>query len=127
MTPIYLRVLCTALGFAAVVMQGGTLPKKEGARRAAQFAALIEEFCRATVPEAFEQTGMHVVDLVATKPDERFAMAERMAKAIAGLYRDQGGCLPQDLLAKGFTHEEIDRHWAMAKALAQVEMKMTDA
>jgi hypothetical protein len=54
MTPTDLRVLCTALGFTAVVMKSETTPRKEGARRAREFARLIEEFCRETVPEAFE-------------------------------------------------------------------------
>jgi len=52
MTPNYLCVLCTALGFTAVGMQGGTPAKKDGSRRAAEFAALIQDFCRHEVPEA---------------------------------------------------------------------------
>jgi hypothetical protein len=125
MTPTDLRVLCTALSFSLVVMQGGNGPKEEGACRATAFAALIEEFCRQSVPDAF-----------ATAKDEgrghavcpgMFATAERMAKVIVRLYRGQGGCLPQDLLAEGFTAEEIDRYWAMAKALAFVEFNIKDS
>jgi hypothetical protein len=129
MTPTYLRVLCTALGFTAVVMHGGRVPKKEAAGRATEFAALIEEFCRASAPEAFEHAGegLRIVDLVTTNPVGKFGLADRMAAAIAELYREQGGGLPQDLLAKGFTPDEVDRHWAMAKALAQVALKITDA
>jgi hypothetical protein len=41
--------------------------------------------------------------------------------------RENDGCLPHDLIAKGFTSEEISRHWAMAKALAQVELNMLDS
>lgn len=113
------RVLCAALGFTAVVTQGGKLPKKEAAIRAAAFAGLIEEFCRVSVPEAFGETG--------EEPAGKFAVAERMATAIVEIMKEQGGCLPHDLAAKGFTYEEIDRHWAMAKALAHVELKITDA
>jgi hypothetical protein len=130
MTLTDLRVLCAALGFTAVVMQGGKLPKNEGASRATGFAGLIEEFCRASVPEAFEETGdenIRVVDLETSEPEGRFSLADRMATAIAAIIREQGGCLPHDLVAKGFTHEEIDRHWTMAKALAYVELKIMDS
>jgi hypothetical protein len=50
-----------------------------------------------------------------------------MATAIVELYREKGGCQPQDLLSKGFTNEEIDRHWTLAKALAQVELNIMDS
>jgi hypothetical protein len=125
-----LRALCAALGFTAVVMQGGKLPKKEGAMRAMAFSGLIEEFCRASVPEAFEETGedtSRASDPAAPEDEEKFAVAQRMATAIIEIMREQGGCLPHDLAARGFTYEEIDRHWAMAKALAYVALKMTDA
>lgn len=127
MTPTDLRLLCAALGFTAVVSHGGKAPKQEAARRAREFARLIEEFCRLAVPEAIErQEGedMRVVDLVTEKPEAKFGPAERMATAMVEIYREQGGCLPQDLIAKGFTPEEIDRHWAMAKALALVELNI---
>ena len=57
----------------------------------------------------------------------KFAARRAHGNAIVEIMREQGGCLPQDLAAKGFTYEEIDRHWAMAKALATVELKITDA
>jgi hypothetical protein len=50
-----------------------------------------------------------------------------MATAIVELYREKGGCLPQDLVGKGFTNEEIDRHWALARAFAQVELNIMDS
>jgi hypothetical protein len=130
MTPMQLRVLCAALGFTAVVMQGGKLPKQEGARRASEFAGLIEEYCRVAVPEALEQNGhkeMQVVGVINTEPEGKFGPAERMATAIVEIYREQGGCLPQDLLARGFTNEEIVRHWPMAYALAKVELNIMDS
>ncbi len=40
MTPRDLRVLCAALGFSAVVMQDGKLPKQDWARRASEFAGI---------------------------------------------------------------------------------------
>lgn len=130
MTPTDLRILCTALGFAAVVMQGGRPPKKESNLRAAAFAGLIEEFCRASLPEVFDEAGgdaRPASDPNDPKPESHFAVAERMANAIADSYRETGGCLPHDLIARGFTHAEIDQHWAMAKALAHVEMNIMDS
>lgn len=129
MTRIDLRVLCAALGFTAVVMQGGRIPRQEGARRASEFAGLIEEYCRITVPEAFEhrEEDMQVVDLISTEPEGKFGPAERMATAIVEIYREQGGCLPQDLLTKGFTNDEIVRHWPMAHALAKIELNIMDS
>jgi hypothetical protein len=124
MTPTDLRVLCTALSFSFVVTQGGKAPKKEGARRATAFAALIEEFCRQSVPDAFataEDGGRGPAS------GSKFATAERIATVIVQLYRKQGDCLPKDLLTEGFTAEEIDRHWAMAKALAFVELNIKDS
>ena len=66
MNSIDLRVLCLALGFTAVVTQGGKLPTKEGASRATAVANLIEKFCRASIADAFEGKGesdMRVIDL----------------------------------------------------------------
>jgi hypothetical protein len=129
-TPTNLRVLYTALGFTAVVMQGGTLPKKEGARRATQFAGLIEEFCRASVPEAYEaaeKENAGIDELEGPEPAGKFALVARMATAIVAIIKEKDGCLPHDLAAQGFTYEEIDRHWRMAKALAYVELKIMDS
>jgi hypothetical protein len=42
------------------------------------------------------------------------------------IYREQGGCLPQDLLSKGFTNDEIVRHWQIANALAKLELSVMD-
>jgi hypothetical protein len=80
MTPTDLRVLCAALGFTAVVIQGGKVPKQEGARRASEFTELIEEYCRLTVPGAFqrEEEDMQVVDLARTESEGQFGPAARM-------------------------------------------------
>ncbi|HEU0118286.1 MAG TPA: hypothetical protein VFR09_06600 [Alphaproteobacteria bacterium] len=56
MSPTDIRLLCTALGFTAVVMQGDKISSAEAPSRAAGFAELIEAFCRVNVPEAFEET-----------------------------------------------------------------------
>lgn len=127
MTPHSLRALFDALGFTAVVIGGGTLPRKEGNRRAREFAGLIEEFCRHAVPEAFEGREGDAPVIVTTGPGGKFAAAERMATAIVELYRKTGGCQPQDLLACGFTQDEIDRHWPMAFGFAKVALNIADA
>lgn len=51
MSPIDLRILYSALGFNAVIMQGKDIFQKDGAFRATALANLIEEFCRVTLPE----------------------------------------------------------------------------
>lgn len=124
MTPADLRLLCTALGFTAVVMRGEKLPKKDGALHATGFANLIEEFCRASVPEGLDRTAS--VDRAGSDPGS-IPDAERMAAVIVEIIKEKGGCLPQDLAARGFTPDEIDRHWPMAKALAYVELNIMDS
>lgn len=126
-TAMDLRVLCAALGFTAVVMQGGRVSKEEGKHRAATFGGLIEDFCREYVPEAFEETGNGMPAIATTGPGGKFAQAERMATVIIGIYREKGGCVEHDLSEKGFTDDEIQRHWAMANALAKVALNITDA
>jgi hypothetical protein len=70
---------------------------------------------------------MEVVDLISADPEGKFGPAGRMATAIVEIYREKGGCLPQDLLAKGFASDEIARLWAMAKALAKIELNIMDS
>ncbi|MDE1901490.1 MAG: hypothetical protein KGI37_07600 [Alphaproteobacteria bacterium] len=48
--------------------------------------------------------------------------AERMADLIASVTRDKSVCDHSDLLRGGFTPDEIERHGAMAYALAAVQM-----
>jgi len=50
MTPNDLRILCTALAFAAVIAREGRT--KDEARRAKTLARLIESFCLTTIPDA---------------------------------------------------------------------------
>ncbi len=65
-----------------------------------------------------------VVDLVTTDENKKFEPAGRMATAIIEITQENGGCLPQDLNARGFTPDEVASHWHMAKALAAVEMNL---
>jgi hypothetical protein len=59
--------------------------------------------------------------------EEKGALVDRMAESIVGIMRERHDCAPQDLLAKGFLPEEVERHWAMARALAQVELNIMDS
>ena len=52
---------------------------------------------------------------------DAFALANRMADAIADLIRKHGQCRPRDLEKMGFTRDEIAEAWALASALAAVE------
>jgi hypothetical protein len=127
MKPHDVRLLCTALGFTAIVSREGKVSKKE----AVSFAKLIEDFCQSVVPEAFEAAnGNGEGDISeASNPESQMleSVVQRMAEAIVEVYKEQNGCLPQDLIAKGLTPEEVDRHWAMAWALAKVRMNMSDS
>ena len=96
------RFICNALAFTVVLLRSGTLPAGDQAACAHGLAGLIEAFCR-EAPEP--------------------ALADRMAAAIVAVSRLQGNCLPQDLEQRGFTPEEINQAWQIAKALAAVEMK----
>ncbi len=143
MTRTEFRALCAALGFVAVVVKDN-VPPQDRALRAVHLARLIEAFCRATVPEAFgaetartaseqheereedqAEDDMLVVDIHGT--DNTFALHGRMATAIVAIMKERGECSPRDLAAKGFTPEEIERCWPMAKALAHVELNWMDS
>ena len=67
---------------------------------------------------------LRVVDLVSSDEDKKYEPAGRMAAAIIEITRENGDCLPQDLNAKGFTPDEVVKHYHMAKSLAAVEMKL---
>jgi len=67
------------------------------------------------------QPALIVVDLISDNENRKFAPAGRMAEAIVKIRKEQGGCLPQDLLEHNFTNEEITEHWEMANSLADLE------
>jgi hypothetical protein len=69
---------------------------------------------------------MIIVDIMTTDETKKFSVYERMANVIADLTRKNGGCLPQDLLALGFTKDETIDHWAMAQTMASVEVKLME-
>jgi len=119
MTPVDLRTLCAALGFTAVVMQGGNISAKERALRAADMADSIEEFCRTRAAET--------ADGMQSSANAKLRMASRMAAIIVESLKEKGACIPQDLTAKGFIPEDVNRHWAMANALAHVSLNKVDS
>ncbi|MFA4994112.1 MAG: hypothetical protein WC521_02280 [Bdellovibrionales bacterium] len=67
---------------------------------------------------------MLVIDLISDNPKNKFAPYQRMANAIIDLTNKNGGCLPQDLLAVGFTKQETTDLWHMANAMANVELRL---
>lgn len=69
---------------------------------------------------------MIVIDLISENPNNKFAPFQRMANAIIDLTRKNGGCLPEDLLAAGFTKQETDDYWHMSFAMACVELKLME-
>jgi DNA-binding XRE family transcriptional regulator len=66
------HIFCIALGFTAVVIQGGKPPTQEGVAGGYKFTGLIEEYLpnyRARGFERKEEEDMQVVDLISTEPD----------------------------------------------------------
>ncbi|MFY9288429.1 MAG: hypothetical protein WAO98_07995 [Alphaproteobacteria bacterium] len=107
------RIFFAALGFTAVAMQGEKNNKKDNARRALALAQLIEEFCRTNIPEAFENN-----------PSNPSSALNRMVDTIVCIYKETGGCQPEQLEPK-FTENEIVRYWPRAMALACVQLDIT--
>jgi hypothetical protein len=104
------KILFTALGFLAVILRD--VPREKQALRATAIAGLIESFCMSVVPEAFG--GQDAAD--------ESSMRDRMVFIIAGLLKTTGDCTQSDLEGKGFSAENISRHWPMAYALARVSL-----
>lgn len=67
---------------------------------------------------AQEKTDFVVVDLAS--PSLKFSTAGRMATAIEAIRKKNGGCMPQDLNAKGFTPQEVVDHWDAAHFLIAI-------
>ncbi|MDD3181279.1 MAG: hypothetical protein PHD48_00510 [Alphaproteobacteria bacterium] len=58
--------------------------------------------------------------------EDIFSQCLSMATAIVEMLKAKGECLPTDITAKGFSHDDIKRHWAMSYALARVELNWMD-
>ncbi|HAX90735.1 MAG TPA: hypothetical protein DCY07_00805 [Rhodospirillaceae bacterium] len=59
--------------------------------------------------------------------EDIFSQCQSMATAIVEKLKAKGECRPADITAKGFSHDDIKRHWAMSYALAKVEINWMDA
>jgi hypothetical protein len=71
---------------------------------------------------------MRIVDLCEhPNAEPAFSRHEDMATAVVEILRVRGECSPKDLEAKGFAPDDIKRHWAMAYALAKVELNWMDS
>jgi 3-methyladenine DNA glycosylase Tag len=68
-----------------------------------------------------------IVDQITTSTDKKFEQVARMADAIIDAWLENGNCLPQDLKAKGFTHQDVTTLWHFANALAFIELKQLEA
>jgi hypothetical protein len=73
------KVIFTALGFLAVILND--VPRDKQALRASAIASLIEGFCKATIPEAFDAP-----TLDGTQPDS----TERLLDTYMAELRDTG-------------------------------------
>ncbi len=65
-----------------------------------------------------KRTDFFVVDVASESM--KFSTAGRMAKVIIELSKKNGGCMPQDLNAKGFTPKEVIDHWDAAHFLIAI-------
>jgi hypothetical protein len=65
-----------------------------------------------------KQTGFVVVDVI--NEGTSFSTAGRMAAAIMEIRKKSGGCMPQDLNARGFTPQEVVDHWDAAHFLIAI-------
>lgn len=59
--------------------------------------------------------------------DNIFDDCKHMASAVVEVLKTKGECRPSDLESKGFSSNEIKRHFSMAYALARVELNWMDA
>lgn len=64
-----------------------------------------------------------IVDQITTKTDKKFEPVARMADMIVEITLETGTCEQQDLLAEGFSRQDITTIWHFANALAAIEIK----
>ena len=65
-----------------------------------------------------KRTGFFVVDVASESM--KFSTAGRMAEVIMELRKKNGGCMPQELNARGFTPQEVVDHWDAAHFLITI-------
>lgn len=66
---------------------------------------------------------LRIVDQITTKTDKKFELVARMADTIVDTTLESGTCSQQELLATGFTHQDVVILWHFANALAAIELK----
>lgn len=64
-----------------------------------------------------------IVDQITTETDKRFELVARMADAIVEITIETGNCEQKNLLAEGFSYQDISVLWHFANALAAIEIK----
>ncbi|GEM_PF-1231985 len=97
-----------------------------------QRAYATDEMIAGEVAHLLEEEINHKAEadmmIVRVQGDEDiFSPCERMATAITEILKDKGECVAADLIAKGFTLEEVKLHWRMAYGLAKVELNWMDS
>jgi hypothetical protein len=60
------------------------------------------------------------IDLISDSSTLKFAVAGKIAEMILELKKTQGGCMPQDLNARGFTPAEVAENWDAAHFLIAI-------
>lgn len=64
-----------------------------------------------------------IVDQITTETDKRFEPVACMADAIVKITLESDFCEQRDLLALGFTHQDVTTLWHFANALAVIELR----
>jgi len=62
-----------------------------------------------------------VIDLISDNEALKFEVAGRMANEIVELSKKNGGCMPQDLNARGFTPSQVSENWNAAHFLIAIK------
>lgn len=65
-----------------------------------------------------------VTDWVGGTFDSKYVPHKHMANVIIDITNRNGACEPKDLLAFGFTRQQANDLWHIAKAMADVELRL---
>lgn len=83
--------------------------------------ATLEKIANGFSGYGVEFFGMKGLAMKDGAPSSKGALqVERMAAAIADVLKAKGECAPSDLLERSFSSDDLDAHWRLAYALAQV-------
>lgn len=67
---------------------------------------------------------LRIADTIGIDLGGKYAVYKRLANGILHVTRQTGACTEQDLLPLGFRKEEISERWHMARAMADVELRL---